>query len=326
MHIVASAVALAASACAGLWSMPSLFAQNYPVKPVRLIVPWTPGGTADILARLMGQRLTESFGQQVIVDNRPGASGQIGTDLVAKAPPDGYMLVLGTTAPNSTAPSLYPKLPYDARKDFAPISLIALTFYVLSVNPHVPVKSVQELVKLAKARPGELNFSSPGNGTPNHLSGEMLKIRAGIQMQHIPFKGSAQAIADVIGGQIPLNFENIAVVLPHIKAGKVRALGVTSAQRSPFLPETPTIAESGYPGFEAVGWFGLMGPAQTPRDVLARLNAETVRILNNPEVNARIVGLGAQVRPTSMAEFETFNREQIAKWAKVIKDSGAQAD
>ena len=326
MRIVASAVALAASACAGLWSMQSLFAQNYPVKPVRLIVPWTPGGTADILARLMGQRLTESFGQQVIVDNRPGASGQIGTDLVAKAPPDGYMLVLGTTAPNSTAPSLYPRLPYDARKDFAPISLIALTFYVLSVNPHVPVKSVQELVKLAKARPGELNFSSPGNGTPNHLSGEMLKIRAGIQMQHIPFKGSAQAIADVIGGQIPLNFENIAVVLPHIKAGKVRALGVTSAQRSPFLPETPTIAESGYPGFEAVGWFGLMGPAQTPRDVLARLNAETVRILNNPEVNARIVGLGAQVRPTSMAEFETFNREQIAKWAKVIKDSGAQAD
>jgi len=260
MHIV-GAVVLATVGAAVLSFGSETLAQAYPTKPVRIIVPWTPGGTADILARLMAQRLGDAFSQQVLVDNRPGASGQIGSDLVAKAPPDGYTLVLGTTAPNSTAPSLYAKLPYDPHKDFAPISLVALTFYVLSVNPHVPVKNVQELVKLAKARPGQLNFSSPGNGTPNHLSGEMFKTQAGIQMQHIPFKGSAQAIADVIGGQIPLNFENIAVVLPHIKAGKVRALGVTSAQRSPFLPETPTIAESGYPGFEAVGWFGLMGPA-----------------------------------------------------------------
>ena len=325
MRIAAPAALAAAFACALSPAHPVL-AQSYPAKSIRIIVPWTPGGTADILGRLMGQRLSESFSQPVLVDNRPGASGQIGTDLVAKAAPDGYTLVLGTTAPNSTAPGLYPRLPYDPHRDFAPISLVALTFYVLSVNPHVPVKNVQELVKLAKARPGQLNFSSPGSGTPNHLSGEMLKTRAGIQMQHIPFKGSAQAIADVIGGQIPLNFENIAVVLPHIKAGKVRALGVTSAQRTQFLPETPTIAESGYPGFEAVGWFGLMAPAQTPRDVLVRLNTETVRILGNPEVNARITGLGAQVRPTSMAEFEKFNREQIAKWAKVIKDSGAQAD
>ena len=293
---------------------------------MRIIVPWTPGGTADILARLLAQRLSEGLHQQVLVDNRPGASGQIGTDLVAKAPPDGYTLVLGTTAPNSTAPSLYSKLSYDPLKDFAPISLVALTFYVLSVNPAVPVKNVQELVKLAKARPGQLNFSSPGSGTPNHLSGEMLKTQAGIQMQHIPFKGSAQAIADVIGGQIPLNFENIAVVLPHIKAGKVRALGVTSLQRSPFLPDTPTIAESGYPGFEAVGWFGLMAPAAIPRDVLSKLNAETVRILNLPDVSARIHSLGAQVKPTSSADFEAFNRAQITKWAKVIKDSGAQVD
>lgn len=304
----------------------SVLAQAYPAKPVRIVVPWTPGGTADTLARLIAQRLAESFGQQVLVDNRPGASGQIGTDLVAKATPDGYVLVLATTAPNSTAPSLYAKLAYDPHKDFAPVSLIALTFYVLSVNPHVPVKSVQELVKLAKARPGELNFSSPGNGTPNHLSGEMFKTQAGIRMQHIPFKGSAQAIADVIGGQIPLNFENIAVVLPHIKAGKVRALGVTSAQRSPFLPETPTIAESGYPGFEAVGWFGLMAPAHTPQDVVTKLNAEMVRILALPDVTQRITGLGAQVKSTTMAEFDAFNRAQIVKWAKVIRDSGAQAD
>ena len=322
-------IALAGSIMISIYGLgiaaPAL-AQSYPTKPMRIVVPWTPGGTADILARLLAQRLSEAFGQQALVDNRPGASGQIGTDVVVKSTADGYTLLLATTAPNSTAPSLYAKLAYDPLKDLAPISLVALTFYVLSVNPAVPVRNVQELVKLAKARPGQLNFSSPGSGTPNHLSGEMFKTQAGIQMQHIPFKGSAQAIADVIGGQIPLNFENIAVVLPHIKAGKVRALGVTSPQRSPFLPEVPTIAESGYPGFEAVGWFGLMAPAATPRDVLAKLNAETVRILNVPEVSARIQSLGAQVKPTSIAEFETFNRAQIVKWAKVIKDSGAQVD
>ena len=325
MRITRTAFILFTGVLFGGFASPAL-AQSYPSKPMRVIVPWTPGGTADILARLLAQRLGEGFGQQVLVDNRPGASGQIGTDVVVKSPPDGYTLLLGTTAPNSTAPSLYPKLAYDPLKDFAPISLVALTFYVLSVNPAVPVKNVQELVKLAKARPGQLNFSSPGSGTPNHLSGEMFKTQAGIRMQHIPFKGSAQAIADVIGGQIPLNFENIAVVLPHIKANKVRALGVTSPQRSPFLPEVPTIAESGYPGFEAVGWFGLMAPAATPREIVAKLNAETVRILNLPDVSTRIQGLGAQVKPTSVAEFESFNRAQIVKWAKVIRDSGAQVD
>jgi len=324
MHQLKLAAGLAAWTL--LTSPAAVLAQAYPTKPIRVVVPWTPGGTADTLARILGQRLAEAFGQQVLVDSRPGASGQIGTELVAKAAPDGYTLVLATTAPNSTAPSLYAKLAYDPMKDFAPVSLIAQTFYVLSVNPSVPAKSIQDLVKLAKARPGQLNFSSPGNGTPNHLSGEMFKTMAGIDMQHIPFKGSAQAIADVIGGQIPLNFENIAVVLPHIKAGKVRALGVTSARRNRFLPDVPTIAESGYPGFESVGWFGLMAPAATPREVLNKLNAETVRILNLPEVNARILGLGAEVKPTTTAEFEAFNRDQIVKWAKVIKDSGARVD
>lgn len=301
-------------------------AQTYPTKPVRIIVPWTAGGTADTLARIMAHSLSESLGQQVLADNRPGASGQIGTELVAKAAPDGYTLVLATTAPNSTAPSLYSKLTYDPSKDFAPISLIAFTFYVLSVNPVVPAKTIPELVKLAKARPGELNFASPGNGTPNHLSGEMFKTMAGIKMQHIPFKGSAQAIAAVIGGQIPINFENIAVVLPHIKAGKVRALGVTSATRNRYLPDVPTIAESGYPGFEAVGWFGLMAPAATPRNVLEKLNADAVRSLTSSEVSARILSLGAEVKPSTMADFEAFNRAQIVKWAKVIKDSGARID
>lgn len=301
-------------------------AQAYPTKPIRMVVPWTAGGTADTLARIVGQNLSTTFGQQVIVDNRPGASGQIGTEFVAKATPDGHTLLLAATAPNSTAPSLYAKLAYDPLKDFSAISLVAFTFYVCSANPAVPVKSIQDLVKLAKARPGELNFTSPGNGTPNHLSGEMLKTMAGIKMQHIPHKGSAQAIADVIGGQVPLNFENIAVVLPHIKAGKVRALGVTSAQRNRFLPEVPTIAESGYPGFEAVGWFGLMAPAAISRDVLGKLNAETMRILNLPDVSSRILALGAEVKPSTVAEFESFNRDQIVKWAKVIKESGARID
>jgi tripartite-type tricarboxylate transporter receptor subunit TctC len=324
--MIRSQLAAMTSACAlGITPLAAV-AQTYPAKPIRIIVPWTPGGTADTLARIVGQRLGDALGQQVLADNRPGASGQIGTELVAKSAPDGYTLVLATTAPNSTAPSLYPKLAYDPMKDFAPISVIALTFYVLSVNPAVPVRTIPELVQLAKARPGQLNFSSPGNGTPNHLSGEMFKTMARIEMQHIPFKGSAQAIADVIGGQIPLNFENIAVVLPHIKAGKVRALGVTSAQRNRFLPEVPTIAESGYPGFESVGWFGLMAPAATPRDVLTRLNSETVRILQQPDVNSRILGLGAEVKPTTMSEFEAFNRAQIVKWAKVIKESGARVD
>ena len=300
--------------------------QAYPARAVRIIVPYAAGGNTDITARAIGGKLSEVFGQQVIVDNRPGGATNIGSEMAAKAPADGHTLLLATTAPNSTAPSLYSKLAYDPLKDFAPVSLIAFTFYVLSVNPAVPVKTIPELVKLAKARPGELNFSSPGNGTPNHLSGEMLKTMAGIRMQHIPFKGSAQAIADVIGGQIPLNFENIAVVLPHIKAGKVRALGVTSAQRNRFLPDVPTIAESGYPGFEAVGWFGLMAPAATPRGVLERLNAETVKVLTAPEASARILGLGAEVKPSTMAEFEAFNRAQIGKWAKVIRESGARVD
>lgn len=320
--VVACGVAMTAWLAAPVMA----YAQSYPTKPIRIVVPWTAGGTADTLARIVGQNLATSLGQQAIIDNRPGASGQIGSEVVAKAAPDAHTLLLATTAPNSTAPSLYAKLAYDPLKDFAAISLVAFTFYVCSVNPAVPVRSIPELVKLAKARPGELNFTSPGNGTPNHLSGEMLKTMAGIRMQHIPHKGSAQAIADVIGGQVPLNFENIAVVLPHIKAGKVRALGVTSAQRNRFLPDVPTIAESGYPGFEAVGWFGLMAPAAVPRELLARLNGETVRLLNLPDVSSKILALGAEVKPSTIAEFETFNRDQIIKWAKVIKESGARID
>lgn len=301
-------------------------AQTYPSRAVRIIVPWTPGGTADLLARLTAQKFVESFGQQFVVDNRPGASGQIGTDVAAKAAPDGHMLLLATTAPNSVAPSLYAKLPFDPVKDFASISLIATTCYVLSVLPTLPVKSAKDIVALAKARPGQLTFSSPGAGTPNHLSGEMLKMLTGIDMQHVPYKGSVQAIGDVIGGQITMSFENIVVASPYVKSGRIKALAVTSPKRASALPAVPTVADSGVPGFEAIGWFGLVAQAATPKDIIARLNGELTRVLGLPDITERITGLGAEVVPTTPAAMDQFNNAQIALWAKVVKASGARAD
>ena len=313
--------------CALLISIPVPgYGQAYPSKPLRIVVPWTAGGTADLLSRILAQKMTESFGQQVVVDNRPGAGGLIGTELAVKAAADGYTLLMGTTAPNSVAPSLYRKIPYDPIRDFAYISLVARTCYVLSVHPSMPVRNVKELIALAKARPGQLTFSSPGAGTPNHLSGEMFKMLTGIDMQHVPYKGSAQAVGDVIAGHIALTFENITVVSTHVKSGKVRGLAVTSLKRSPVLPEIPTVAESGFPGFEAVGWFGMVAPAATPREIVAKLNREVVRILALPDVRERISGFGADVVTNTPEEFDHFNRAQIAKWAKVVKFSGARAD
>ena len=302
------------------------YGQSWPGKPLRIIVPWTPGGTADLLARILAQKMTEGLGQQVVADNRPGASGLIGTELAARAAPDGYTLLMGTTAPNSVAPSLYQKIPYDPVKDFAYVSLVARTCYVLSVHPSMPVKNVKELIALAKARPGQLTFSSPGSGTPNHLSGEMFKMLTGIDMQHVPYKGSAQALGDVIGGQIALTFENITVASTQVKSGRVRGLAVTNLNRSPVLPQIPTVAGSGFPGFEAVGWFGMVAPAATPREIIAKINSEVVRILALPDVNERISGFGAEVGASSPEEFDRFNRAQTAKWAAVVKFSGARAD
>jgi tripartite-type tricarboxylate transporter receptor subunit TctC len=301
-------------------------AQPYPTRAARMVVPWTPGGTADLLARIASQKFAETFGQQFVVDNRPGASGQIGTEQVARAAPDGHTLLLATTAPNSVAPSLYAKIPYDPVKDFASISLMATTCYVLSVHPSMPVKTAKDVVALAKARPGQLTFSSPGAGTPNHLSGEMLKMLTGIDMQHVPYKGSAQAIADVVGGQIAMSFENIVVASPIVKSGRLKALAVTSAKRAGALPNVPTVAESGVPGFEAVGWFGVAAPAATPRDIIAKLNAELVRTLALPDIKERITQLGAEVVPTTPDGMDKFNLAQIALWARVVKASGARAD
>ncbi|MGZ5090437.1 MAG: Bug family tripartite tricarboxylate transporter substrate binding protein [Burkholderiales bacterium] len=304
----------------------SAYGQAYPTKPVRIIVPWTPGGTADLLARILAQKMSEAFGHQVIADNRPGAGGLIGTDLAAKAAPDGYTLLMGTTAPNSVAPSLYPKIPFDPTRDFAYISLVARTCYVLSVHPSMPVRTVRDLIALAKSRPGQLTFSSPGSGTPNHLSGEMFKMLTGVDMQHVPYKGSAQAVGDVIAGHIALTFENITVVSTYVKSGRVRGLGVTNLKRSPVLPDVPTLAESGIPAFEAVGWFGMVAPAATPREIIAKLNGEVIRILALTDVKERISGLGAEFVASSPEEFDQFNRSQIAKWTKVVRFSGARAD
>ena len=302
------------------------FAQTYPSRTARMIVPWTAGGTADLMARIASQKFSDSFGQQFVVDNRPGAGGLIGTDQVAKAAPDGYTLLLATTAPNSVAPSLYAKLPFDPVKDFASISLMATTCYVLSVHPSMPVSNARQLVALAKSRPGQLTFSSPGSGTPNHLSGEMLKMLTGIDMQHVPFKGSAQAISDVIGGQIALSFENIVVASPFVKNGRLKALAVTSAKRANALPSVPTMAESGVAGFEAVGWFGVVAPAAIPKDILAKLNTEMARMLASPDVKERISSLGAEVVSTTPEGMDQFNQAQIALWGKVVKASGARAE
>jgi tripartite-type tricarboxylate transporter receptor subunit TctC len=302
------------------------FAQIYPSRTARMIVPWTAGGTADLMARIASQKFSESLGQQFVVDNRPGAGGLIGTDQVAKAAPDGHTLLLATTAPNSVAPSLYAKLPFDPVKDFASVSLMATTCYVLSVHPSMPVSNARQLVALAKSRPGQLTFSSPGSGTPNHLSGEMLKMLTGIDMQHVPFKGSAQAITDVIGGQIAMSFENIVVASPFVKNGRLKALAVTSAKRASALPSVPTMVESGVPGFEAVGWFGVVVPAATPKDVVAKLNAEMARMLASPDVKERISSLGAEVVSTTPEGMDQFNQAQIALWGKVVKASGARAE
>lgn len=304
----------------------SVFAQNYPTRAARMVVPWTAGGTADLMARIASQKFSETFGQQFIVDNRPGAGGLIGTEQVSKAAPDGHTLLLATTAPNSVAPSLYSKIPFDPVKDFASISLMATTCYVLSVHPTMPVKTARDLVALAKARPGQLTFSSPGAGTPNHLSGELFKMLTGVDMQHVPYKGSAQAIADVMGGQIALSFENIVVASPFVKSGRIKALAVTSAKRASALPSVPTISESGVPGFEAVGWFGIVAPAAVPKDIIAKLNSELVRTLGLPDVKERITGMGAEVVPTSPEGMDKFNNAQIALWGKVVKASGARAD
>lgn len=297
------------------------FAQKYPNKPIRIIVAYTPAGTTDILARAVGQKMTEAWGQTVIVDNRPGANGNIGTELTANATPDGYTITMGTAATHSINNTLYPTLKWDAVKNFAPISLVAQVPNILVVNNSLPVKSVKELIAYGNANPSKLNHGSPGLGSTGHLCAELLKGISGIKMTHVPYKGSAPTLADLAGGQIQVVIDNIPPYLPHVQAGKIRGLAVTTAQRSAAAPNLPTMQEAGVAGYEAGSWFGLLAPAGTPRDIVQKLSAETARILKLPEVNERLTALGASPVGGTPEEFAAFIRSEQAKWRKVIQQA-----
>ncbi|MEO8347027.1 MAG: tripartite tricarboxylate transporter substrate binding protein [Betaproteobacteria bacterium] len=302
------------------------WAQAYPSKPIRIVVPFPAGGTTDVLARAVAQKLNESLGQPAVVDNRPGAGGNIGAELVAKSAPDGYTLLMGTVGTHAINPSLYPRMPYDHVRDFAPVILVAGVPNVLVINPGLPVNSVQELIAYAKANPGKLNFASSGNGTSIHLSGELFRTMAGVQMTHVPYKGSAPALQDLVGGQVQLMFDNLPSSLALIKAGKLKALAVTSLARAAALPDVPTLAESGLPGFEASSWFGLLAPAGTPPAAIATLNADVAKWLASPDARERLLAQGAIAAGGTPEDFARHIAAETAKWQKVVKESGAKVD
>jgi len=306
---------------------PSLaHAQSYPNKTIRMIVPFPAGGATDIVARLVAQKLGDAIGQQVIVDNRGGAAGTIGSDLAAKSPPDGYTILIGTSSTHAIAQSLYAKLPYDSIKDFTPVVGIATATIVLSMHPSVPAKTVRELIVLAKAKPDALSFASSGSGGVSHLVGEMFKAQAGVQMLHIPYKGDAPALADLVGGQVSLEFGTALSFLPYIQSGRLKALAVTSLKRSQVMPDVPTVAESGLKGFEALQWFGVFAPAGTRAEVVTRLNTEIVKILQTADMRERLTKLASEVMADTPEQFAAFQKAEIAKWARVVKDSGARID
>ena len=308
------------------FSFAALAAEGYPTKPIRIIVAYTPAGTTDILARILGQKFTEAWKHPVIVDNRPGANGNIGTDIAAKSPPDGYTLLMTTAGPHGINPTLYPKLPFDPVKDFAPISLVALVPNILVVHNSLPVKNVKELIALAKSKPGQLSSGAPGVGSTGHLSMELFKSMTGISMVFVPYKGSAPTLQDLMGGQIQVVIDNLPPYVPQVKAGKIHALAVTTAKRSATVPDLPTIAEAGVKGYEASAWFGLLAPAGTPKDIVDKLSAETAKILNMTDVREKLSAQGAEPAADSPDEFSSFIKVEIAKWAKVIKESGAKAE
>jgi tripartite-type tricarboxylate transporter receptor subunit TctC len=290
------------------------------------MVAYTPAGTTDILARLIAQKMNEKWGQPVIVENRPGANGNIGTELAARATPDGYSILMAAAATHSINNTLYPKLTWDAVKDFAPVSLVALVPNILVVNNSLPVKNVKDLVAYAKANPGKLAHGSPGNGSTAHLSMELFKSLTGITMTHVPYKGSAGVLVDVLAGQVALTMDNIPVYLPQVRAGKIRALAVSSAKRASGAPDIPTMMEAGVPGFEAVSWFGLVAPAATPKPIVETLSVETARILRLPDVNKRISELGAEPVGSTPQQYAAFIRSEIVKWRKVIGDAGVRLE
>jgi tripartite-type tricarboxylate transporter receptor subunit TctC len=297
----------------------------WPTRPVRVVVGFTAGGTTDIIARLVGNKLSEAWNQSVAIDNRPGAGGNIGSTIVAKAPPDGYTLLVGSVGPLAVNASLYKDMPYDALTDFAPIVLIATVQNVLVVPPDLPVRSVKDLVELARARPGQLNFASTGSGTSAHLSGELLKQMAKIDMVHVPYRG-AVGLNDLLGGRIQLMFATIPSVIAHIRAGSLRAVAVTSSRRSLALPDLPTVEETGYPGFDASSWFGIVAPVGTPRAIVDKIHRDTVRIVNLPDIRENLLSQGADPIGSTPEEFGRFMKSETEKWAEIVRISGARAE
>ena len=300
--------------------------QPYPTKPIRCVVPYPPGGPTDIIGRAITHKLAESLGQPVIIDNRGGAAGTIGAEQVARAPADGYTLLWATPGTHGIAPSIYPKLPYDPIKDFAPVTLVALGTNLVVIHPSVPARTVKEFIAIAKSRPGKLNFGSAGSGATSHMAAEMFKVMAGIDMLHVPFKGAAPAIVALMGGEVDMAILDTPPLLPHVRSGKLRALAVASQRRSRVLPQLPTMEESGLPGYNASSWHGLFAPAGTPRDIVARLHSEIVQIVKVPDITERLSAQGVEPVASTPEQFADFIKAEITRWARVVKASRAKMD
>ena len=302
------------------------FAQSYPTKPIRMMIGFPPGGGTDIIGRIVAQKLGEALGQQIIVDNRGGASGQLAAELVSRAAPDGYTIMMAHIAAISILPSLVSKLPYDAQKDFAPVSLAAIGPNLLVVHPSVPAKNVRELVALAKSRPGQLQYASPGSGTVQHLAGELFKLQAKVDILHVPYKGSGQSIVDLIAGQVHMDFDAVPPVINYVRQGKLRALAVTSAKRFSLLPDIPTVEEGGVPGFDMSTWWGIVAPAAVSRDIVNKLNAEMVKSIRQPDAKEKISGVGADTVGNTPDEFAAFIRAETEKYSRIVKAASIRLD
>ena len=308
---------------AGSWSA---LAQPYPTKPIVLVVPFAPGGTSELISRLMAQKLAERLGQQVVVENRPGAAGNIAMEQVARAAPDGYTLILGHIGTLAVNPAMFPRLPYDALKDFAPVSLIAAVPNIVTINPSVPAKNLKEFLDLARAKPGAINYGSAGNGSAGHLAMEYLKRIAKVDMVHVPYKGTGPMLTDLLAGQTQATFTGASPLIPHIKSGKLRALAVGSATRIPSLPDVPTVAESGFAGFETAQWYGIIAPAKTPPAIIQRLSAEIAQVMQLPDVIARLSGDGTVMIGSTPQEFATYIQVEMKRWGDVVRAANIKAE
>ncbi len=317
---------IALAACLCMAAPLSVAAQGWPAKPIRLIVPSPPGDGSDLMARAIGQKLSEALGQQVVVDNRPGAGGRLGTELAAKSAPDGYTLIMGNAGSHGINSALYSDLPYDIERDFVAVSQVMRAPNVLVVNAALPATTVAELIALYKANPGKYSYGSGGNGSSAHLSAELFKLMAGVNVVHIPYKGATPALTDLIAGQVVMFMGNLPPAIGHIKSGRVKALAVTTAQRSALVPELPTVAESGLPGYETVAWFGLFAPTGTPKEIVQRLADETAKIVQQPDIRERITGLGGEPVGNAPAAFAATVKSDLAKWRRVVKDANVKVD